>query len=105
MAHSSARYQAHPHDDQALAERLEQIKHKYPRFGVPRAHAVLRAEGQEVNRKRVARVWRKSGLQVVPRPKRRKIKTGRLARPSAPITFGAMTFRRTLCSRGVRYAC
>lgn len=77
MARSSARYQAHPHDDQTLTEQLEQIKQKYPRFGVPRAHALLRAEGQDINRKRVERVWRKSGLQVPKRRKKRKIKTGR----------------------------
>jgi putative transposase len=76
-ARSSARYRAHPRDDQALTEQLAQIKHKYPRFGVPRAHALLRAEGQTINRKRVERVWRKSGWQVPQRPKKRKIKTGK----------------------------
>jgi len=56
---------------------LEQIKAKYPRFGIPRAYALLRADGQSVNRKRVERVWRRSGLQVPPRPKKRRIRTGR----------------------------
>jgi putative transposase len=37
----------------------------------------LRADGQVINRKRVERVWRKNGLQVPQRPKKRKIKTGR----------------------------
>ena len=77
LARSSARYQAHPRDDQPLREQLEQIKHKYPRFGVPRAHALLRAGGQVINHKRVERVWRKHGLQVPQRPKKRKIRTGR----------------------------
>jgi putative transposase len=77
MARSSARYQAHPPDDQALTEQLEQIKQKYPRFGVPRAHALLKIQGQDINRKRVERIWRKCGLQVPKRRKKRKIKTGR----------------------------
>ena len=77
VARSSARYQAHPRDDQALREQLEGIKQKHPRFGIPRAHALLRADGQAINRKRVERVWRKYRLQVPQRPKKRKIRTGR----------------------------
>ena len=41
-----------------------------------RAHALLRADGQIINRKRVERVWQNSGFQVPQRPKKRKIKTG-----------------------------
>jgi len=77
VSRSSARYQAHPRDDQALQQQIEQIKQKHPRFGTPRVHALLRADGQSVNHKRIERLWRKNGLQVAPRPKKRKIKTGR----------------------------
>ena len=78
--------------DQALKERLEQIKQKHPRFGSPRAHALInaqlqaegqKAEGQVINRKRIERIWRKSGLQVPQRAKKRKIKTGRMVSPQA----------------------
>jgi transposase InsO family protein len=47
---------------------------KYPRFGSPRVHALLRAGGQRINHKRVERVWHKNGLQVPQRPKKRKIR-------------------------------
>lgn len=77
VARSSARYQPHPRDDQPLREQLERIKLKHPRFGIPRAHALLRADGQSINHKRVERVWRRSGLQVPQRPKKRRIRTGR----------------------------
>lgn len=77
MARSSARYQAQPRDDRALREQLEGIMQKYPRFGIRRAHALLRAGGQAINHKRVERIWRKGGLQVPPRPKKRRIRTGR----------------------------
>lgn len=77
VTRSSARYVGHPPQDRALQESLERIKQKHPRFGSPRALALLRAEGQTINHKRVERIWRKSGLQVSPRPKKRKIKTGR----------------------------
>ena len=77
VSRSSARYRAHPQHDQPLRQQLEQIKGKYPRFGLRRAHALLRAGGQSINHKRVERVWCKSGLQVPQRPKKRRIKTGR----------------------------
>jgi putative transposase len=56
---------------------LRQIRDKQPRFGILRAHALLRRAGQVINHKRVERVWRKHGLQVPRRPKKPKIKTGR----------------------------
>ena len=86
VARSSARYQAHPRDDGALREQLGRIRDKHPRFGSPRAHALLSAQMREqgqtinhkpINHKRVERVWRKCGFQVPQRPKKRKIKSGR----------------------------
>ena len=66
------------HDqDPPLESQLEAIKRKCSRFGIRRAHAHLRAGGQIINRKRIERVWRKSGLQVPQRPKKRKLNTGR----------------------------
>jgi len=71
------RYTARPNQDAALTAQLVHIREKYPRFGIRRAHALLRADGQIINRKRVERIWRKSGFQVPQRPKKRKIRTGR----------------------------
>lgn len=71
------RYTARQDTDAAFVVELAQIKDKHPRFGIRRAHALLRAEGQSINRKRVERIWQKSGFQVPQRPKKRKIKTGR----------------------------
>ena len=72
------RYTARPNQDAALTAQLAQIRGKYPRFGIRRAHALLRAGSQLINRKRVARVWQKSGFQVPQRPKKRRIRTGRM---------------------------
>lgn len=92
VTRSSVRYQAHPRQsqpwsDQEVQERLEQIKAKHPRFGSPRAHALLyaelRSEGKSINHKRVERLWRKGGLQVPQRPKKRKLKTGLRVSPQA----------------------
>ena len=82
LARSSARYAAHPRDDQPLKAKLEQLRQKHPRFGVPRVHALLnqqqeQAGAQRINRKRVERVWRRYEMQVPLRPKKRKVKTER----------------------------
>jgi putative transposase len=77
LPRSSLRYVARQDKDTVLAVEMAQIKDKYPRFGIRRAHALLLADGQVINRKRVARVWQKSGFQVPQRPKKRKIRTGR----------------------------
>lgn len=78
---SSVRYQAHPRDDQPLEEQMQQVRQKHPRFGIRRAHALINAQaaasGLRINRKRVQRLWRKSGFQVVQPPKKRKVKAAR----------------------------
>ena len=48
-------------DDGALRGRLREISRERPRWGYRRAHATLRQEGWEVNRKRVQRLWREEG--------------------------------------------
>lgn len=77
VSRSTVRYAARPDQDQLLGRQLAQIKQKHPRFGIRRAHALLRADGQAINHKRIERVWCKSGLQVPQRPKKRKVRTGR----------------------------
>jgi putative transposase len=54
----------------ALVRRMHELARAHPRFGYRRITALLRAEGWRVNRKRVLRQWRKEGLKV--RRKQRK---------------------------------
>lgn len=63
----SARTQA----NEALTERIRAI-HAFSQgtYGMPRIHAELAAEGEQVSRKRVARLMRTAGLQGVSRRKR-----------------------------------
>jgi len=77
VTRSTLRYKARQDKDIALTLELAKIKSKYPRFGIRRAHALLRADGQSINHKRVERLWQKSGFQVPQRPKKRKLRTGR----------------------------
>ena len=59
-------------DDGALRGRLREISRERPRWGYRRAHATLRQEGWEVNRKRVQRLWREEGLRVTLRRRKRQ---------------------------------
>jgi putative transposase len=57
-----------------LRQRLREISAERPRWGYRRAHARLREEGWEANRKRVQRLWREEGLRApVRRRKRRRL--------------------------------
>ncbi len=59
-------------DDGALRSELRKISRERPRWGYRRAHATLRGEGWEVNRKRVQRLWREEGLRVTLRRRKRQ---------------------------------
>ena len=60
-------------DDTALVERIHAICAEFPRYGYRRVTAQLRLDGLLVNRKRIARLMTRHGLQV--RPKRRYVAT------------------------------
>jgi len=53
---------------------LELVR-RHPRYGYRRIWALLRAEGWRVNRKRIHRLWRREGLKV-PQKKRKKRRLG-----------------------------
>jgi putative transposase len=67
-------------DDLVLRQRLKALAERYPRYGYPTLHAMLRTEGAVINRKRTYRIYREEGLQV--RTKRRK----KLTRPRIPMS-------------------
>jgi putative transposase len=58
-----------------LRRRLRKISRAHPRWGYRRAWALLRAEGFEINRKRVQRLWREEGLRV-PARRRKRMRLG-----------------------------
>ncbi len=65
-------------DDSRLRERLNARAERYPRYGYPTLHDMLRAEGCVLNRKRNDRIYGEQGLQV--RTQRR----GKFTRPRVP---------------------
>ena len=73
---SSQRYTAKiPDDEPALIARILELVREHPRYGYRMITAKLRQEGWRVNRKRVYRLWRREGLKV-PQKKRKKRRLG-----------------------------
>lgn len=66
-------------NDEPLRSRLKQLAERYPRYGYPTLHDMLKTEGLAINPKRPYRLYREEGLQV--RTKRRK----KLIRPRIPM--------------------
>ncbi len=73
---SSQRYEPRVRDDEAkLVSRMLELVRRYPRYGYRRITAKLRQEGWSVNAKRIYRLWRREGLKV-PKKKRKKRRLG-----------------------------
>ena len=79
FSRSAAWYYLKSHDDSALRARLKVLAERYPRYGYPTLHDMLKAEQLVINSKRAYRIYREEGLQV--RTKRRKKPT----RPRIPM--------------------
>jgi transposase InsO family protein len=70
------RYKARqPEKDKALIKRMLELSRKHPRYGYRRITALLKRTGYAVNRKRVQRLWRKEGLKV-PMKQRKRMRLG-----------------------------
>jgi len=75
QARSAQRRAPHVPDDEAiLTQRIIDLASEYGRYGYRRVTGLLVAEGFRVNHKRVERIWRREGLKV---PKKQR-KRGRL---------------------------
>ncbi|MCA1617215.1 MAG: IS3 family transposase [Acidobacteria bacterium] len=72
MSRNGARYRTRRQDGELRAW-LRAIAREHPRYGYRRACALLRRDGQQVNHKRVQRVWREEQLSLpLRRPRRRR---------------------------------
>lgn len=72
---SSQRYLVKTIDEETLLiERMTELALQYGRYGYRRIIALLRAEGWDINHKRIERLWRQEGLKIPQRqPKRRRL--------------------------------
>lgn len=93
ISRSTFQYQPRARDDSALEKRLLELVEKYPRYGCPMLHDMLRGEGLVQNGKRTYRLYRELKL-AVRRRRRGKIRRPRvpLATPSAPGQRWSMDF-------------
>ena len=66
-------------DDEALRSRLKALAERYPRYGCPTLHDLLRAEGLVLNHKPTEQIYGEEGLQV------RTKKPKKLNRPRVPL--------------------
>ena len=71
LARSTYQYRSQREPDAEFETQVKELAFAHPRYGYRRIHALLKRQGRSVNRKRVARVWQKFGLQV-PRSKKRR---------------------------------
>jgi transposase InsO family protein len=55
-----------------LRDRLRAIAKKHPRWGWRKAHAIVRSEGLQVNKKRTRRLWRDEGLKRPAKTRKRQ---------------------------------
>jgi len=89
--------------DRVLTDRLREISRKHPRWGWRKAHALCRAEGLGVNRKRTRRLWREAGLKRPVRVrKKRRLGPGRHQRMTAsfPDQMWALDFQVDVTADG-----
>jgi putative transposase len=81
QARGTQRYhrRMHPSEDRLIAE-MHRLSVRWPRFGYRRIAALLRRDGWRVNVKRVHRLWKREGLQIRRKQrKRRRLGQGRNA--------------------------
>ena len=72
MSASAYRYQPAPDRNVALREQIVALAHRHRRYGAGMIYLKLRQAGQQVNHKRVDRLYAEAGLQVR-RRKRKKV--------------------------------
>ena len=72
ISRSHVRYESRKRDDALIEAKLKRISTQYKRYGYRRAKVELEKAGFVVNRKRVLRLWRKLGLSLPMRRKRKK---------------------------------
>ncbi len=70
---STQRYEpGEPDDEKPLVKRMRELAAEHPRYGYRRVWALLRREKFAVNRKRVHRLWRREGLKVPQKQRKRR---------------------------------
>ena len=73
VARSLVRYEPLlPDKDKGLVARMHELAKENPRHGYRRVAVLLRADGWRVNNKRVRRLWRREGLKIPKKVKKKR---------------------------------
>lgn len=103
---ATVQYRGHVEaDDDAVGRRIRELAYAHPRYGYRRIWALLRREGQTVNRKRVQRLWQHAQLQVrkpARRRRRRGIATDRPTQATHPGHVWTYDFVHDACFNGTK---
>ena len=75
LSRSTFHYQARPNRNAELEQQVQALARKHPRYGYRRIWALLRRK-QQLNKKRIYRLWRRHRLQVRKRPRKRRRSLG-----------------------------
>lgn len=63
--------------DQAVIGVMQRLASQYPRYGYRRIHVFLAREGHRMSLEKCHRIWRKAGLQVPRKSRRRRAAASR----------------------------
>ncbi len=87
MAVASYRYRT-TRSDEPLRTQLVELARSKPRFGYRRLHVLLRRDGEQVNHKRVHRVYQNAGLMIRRKKRKHCVREGLVAHPFALLAKG-----------------
>ena len=104
---NTLRYQSRRSDDEGLRARMREIAETKRRYGCPRIYVRLRREGWTVNHKKVERLYRKEGLSLRRRARKKATAVPRVAlrTPTQPGLCYAMDFVHDRLATGRRFKC
>ncbi len=105
LSRSSHRYASRRREPTELLERLRAHAASRPRFGYRRLHLLLRRDGEQVNHKRVYRLYRLEGLSVRTKRRKRMVAAPRtvLPPPTRPNQRWSMDFVSDVTEKSRRF--
>jgi putative transposase len=95
IARSTYLYESKPNNDDTVVEEIEKILSKNSKYGCGMIHLKLRQSGMKINHKKTERIYRKQGLQLKKRKRRKKITAEEripVELPLEPMKIWAMDF-------------
>src|SRR5512143_1217996 len=104
MAVSSYRYETR-RSDEPLRTKLVELAREKPRFGYRRLHVLLRRSGEQVNHKRLHRIYCEAGLRIRRKKRKHCVREGKplVARTSANQEWGLDFVHDAVeCGRAIR---